>query len=81
MTTYVGLDVSLRSVAMCVVDRDGSIIEEVGLPCDVEVIANHLRQSGRETRRLGCCRAQTCHHPASDVDDGYTLQCEGRRMI
>jgi len=53
MSYYVGLDVSLRSVAMCVLDSAGAIIEEVSLPCEVEVIASHLRQSGRVIERIG----------------------------
>lgn len=53
MNVYVGLDVSLRSVAICVVDGAGAILEEVSLPCEVEAIADHLRQSGRVVERIG----------------------------
>jgi len=53
MTYYVGLDVSLRSVAMCVLDGAGAIIEEISLPCEVEPIADHLRRSGLTIERIG----------------------------
>ena len=43
MTYFVGLDVSLRSVALCVVDTEGAIVFERALDCDVEAVSyTHL---------------------------------------
>jgi len=42
MEHFVGLDVSLRSCAMCVVDNRGKIYLERQLPCEVEDIADCL---------------------------------------
>lgn len=42
MDYYVGLDVSLRSVAVCVVDHDGKAVLERSVPCEIEDIADGL---------------------------------------
>ena len=38
MNVFIGLDVSLRSVAMCVLSADGDLTEETNLECEVEAI-------------------------------------------
>ena len=43
MDYYVGLDVSLRSVAVCVIDADGKHIFERSMACEVEDISACLR--------------------------------------
>lgn len=42
MEYYVGLDVSLRSCALCIVDGKGVMLFERELPCDVNEIADCL---------------------------------------
>lgn len=37
MDYYMGLDVSLRSVAVCVIDADGKHIFERSVACEIEV--------------------------------------------
>lgn len=39
MDYYIGLDVSLRSVAVCVIDRDGKAVFERSVPCGIEDIS------------------------------------------
>jgi len=46
MSYFVGLDVSLRSVALCVVDTDGDIVMERSLDCEVEAIDSCLQKFG-----------------------------------
>ncbi|KJS37211.1 MAG: transposase [Hyphomonas sp. BRH_c22] len=53
MNVYIGLDVSLRSVAMCVVDLKGAIVEELNLPCEVESIASHIEAADYQVERIG----------------------------
>ena len=53
MNVFVGLDVSLRSVALCVIDDGGEIVDERTLSCEVEVIAEHLRSLNRSFERIG----------------------------
>lgn len=38
MDCYVGIDVSLRSCAVCIIDGKGKILFEQELPCEVEDI-------------------------------------------
>lgn len=42
MQYYVGLDVSLRSVALCVIDAEGKIVAEQALDCKVYAIHEFL---------------------------------------
>ena len=36
MEFFAGLDVSLRSCAICVVDGKGTVLHERDLPCEIE---------------------------------------------
>lgn len=45
MDYYAGLDVSLRSCALCIVDEKGSVRLERELPCEIEAIAGAWRIS------------------------------------
>ena len=42
MTYYAGIDVSLRSVNICVVGDDGELVAETKLPSDVQEIIAYL---------------------------------------
>lgn len=39
MDYYIGLDVSLRSVAVCVIDRDDKAVFEGSVPCEIDDIS------------------------------------------
>ena len=82
MTNYVGLDVSLRSVAMCVLDASGAILEELSLPCEVEPIAEYLRQSGYNVERIGFeagTMSQMLFHGL--VAEGFNTVCMESRQV
>lgn len=53
MEQYVGLDVSLRHTAVCVVDRSGQIIREAIAPSDPEAIATFIRANTTNVSRVG----------------------------
>jgi len=53
MSYFVGLDVSLRSVALCVVDSNGDIVLERALDCEVEAIDGYLREFDKPIKKLG----------------------------
>ena len=53
MNVYVGIDVSLRSVAICILDVLGTILDEVDLPCEVDAVADYLQGSGYSVERIG----------------------------
>lgn len=53
MEYYVGLDVSLRSCALCVVDTKGKALLERELPCEVQDIAECLTDFKHPIERVG----------------------------
>src|SRR5450631_1227755 len=53
MDTYVGLDVSLRETAVCVVDESGAIQLERSVAADPDVIAALLHAQAPTMRRVG----------------------------
>ena len=52
MSYFLGLDVSLRSVALCVVDADDDIVLEPALDCEVEAIDGCLSKFGNPITKL-----------------------------
>lgn len=53
MTYYTGIDVSLRSVSVCIVDDRGEVCREAKLDAEVDVIADWLRAFSREVKSVG----------------------------
>jgi transposase len=53
MGYYVGLDVALRSVALCVIDGDGEIVLERALACEMDEIVSCLSRFGHPVERIG----------------------------
>jgi transposase len=53
MEHYVGLDVSLKLTAICVVDQTGSVVREGVVDSDPETIAGYVRSSARSVVRIG----------------------------
>jgi transposase len=53
MEYYAGLDVSLRSCALCIVDIKGTVLFERELPCEVSDIAEFLAGFPHPIERVG----------------------------
>jgi transposase len=53
MNYFVGLDVSLKRTAICVVDRDGNIIREGAADTEPETLAAWLKDTGLTFQRIG----------------------------
>ena len=53
MTLYAALDVALEKTALCIVDRDGTIILEVNVATDPEALAARLTPFRSKLARLG----------------------------
>jgi len=50
MSYFVGLDVSLRSVALCVIDSDGEIVLEWALDCEVRLSMGAVRSLANRSK-------------------------------
>ncbi|HYQ70793.1 MAG TPA: IS110 family transposase [Gammaproteobacteria bacterium] len=53
MTSYVGLDVSLKSTSICVVDLDGVVIVEQSVDSDPDSIADFVQINAPGVQRVG----------------------------
>lgn len=53
MQSYVGLDVSLRQTAVCVVDQAGKIMREGMIDSDPDAICNFIRTAAANLARIG----------------------------
>ena len=53
MEHYVGLDVSLKSTAICIVDRTGKIKREGVVSSDPEAIAEFIKSLALDIERIG----------------------------
>ena len=53
MELYVGMDVSLKQTAICVVDRNGKIVSEGMITSDPDVIARFIRAKAAGAVRVG----------------------------
>ncbi len=53
MEFFVGIDVSLDSASICVVDERGVVIKEGKCPSEPEAIARFIRHKGRRIEHVG----------------------------
>ena len=53
MKYFTGIDVSLRSVSICVVDEAGGVQYEAKVPAEVDLIVANLRRVGLEIKQVG----------------------------
>ncbi len=53
MQYFVGLDVALRSLALCIIDGDGEIVLEKALLCEVDDVIACLEQFSHPIARIG----------------------------
>ena len=82
MSYFVGLDVSLRSVALCIVDADGDTVLERALDCEVKAIDVCLRKFGKSIKKLGFeagVMSQMLFHGLQAL--GYDAVCMEARQV
>lgn len=82
MRHFVGLDVSLRSVALCIVNDDGDIVFERAIDCEVEAIDHCLRKFGCPITKLGFeagVMSQMLFHGLQGL--GYDVVCMEARQV
>lgn len=82
MGYYVGLDVALRSVALCVIDGEGEIVLERAVACEVDEIVECLHNLDHSIDRIGFeagTMSQTLFHGLKAV--GYDVVCMEARHV
>lgn len=62
MGYYVGLDVSLDTVSVCIVDEQGKVIREQGVPSTPEAIGEFLMGTGFEITKIGLESGNLTHY-------------------
>lgn len=82
MEYYVGLDVSLRSCALCVVDTKGKALLERELPCEVQDIAECLTDFKHPIERVGFEAGTMSQHLFFGLQAlGFDVVCMEARQV
>lgn len=82
MDYYAGLDVSLRSCALCIVDEKGSVRLERELPCEIEAIADALADFPNPVARVGFEAGTMSQHLYFGLRDrGFDVVCMEARQV
>lgn len=82
MDYFVGLDVSLRSVALCIVDARGKVCMERELPCEVHDIADCLNAFEHPIERIGFEAGSLSQHLFFGLrDEGFDIVCMEARQV
>lgn len=82
MEYYVGLDVSLRTVAICVIDADGKLIFERSVACEIEDIVDCLRDVPTTALRIGFEAGPMSQHLFRGVRAaGFDVVCMEARQV
>ncbi|WP_193757813.1 IS110 family transposase, partial [Pseudovibrio sp. W64] len=83
MEYYAGLDVSLRSVPICVINGEGKIVFEHSVACEVDVIASTLTKASLPITRIGF-EAGTMSQPlfyGLKEQHGFDVVCMEARQV
>lgn len=82
MKNYAGLDVSLKSIFICIVNEEGKVVKEKELSCSPEVISGFLMGTGLEITRIGLESGCLTHWLTKSLrEHGFTvIPMEARKM-
>ena len=82
MEYYAGLDVSLRSCAVCIVDGKGTVLFERELPCEVGDIAECLLEFPHPIERVGFEAGSMSQHLFFGLTaEGFDVVCMEARQV
>ena len=82
MEYFVGLDVSLRSCALCIIDGKGTILLERELPCEVKDIAECLAGFPHPIERVGFEAGTMSQHLFFGLTgEGFEVVCMEARQV
>ncbi len=82
MKYYVGLDVALRTLALCIIDSDGKVVLEKALFCDVADVVDCLAKFGQSIEMIdleaGTMSQQLFHGLSAE---GFKVVCMETRQV
>ena len=82
MEYYAGLDVSLRSCALCIVNSKGAVLFERELPCEINDIAECLAGFPHLIERVGFEAGSMSQHLFFGLtDEGFDVVCMEARQV
>jgi len=82
MEYYAGLDVSLRSCAVCIADTKGEVVFERDLACEVGDISNCLREFAHPIERIGFEAGTMSQHLFFGLQaEGFDVVCMEARQV
>ncbi|MGA9409835.1 MAG: IS110 family transposase [Roseobacter sp.] len=82
MDYFAGLDVSLRSCALCIVDSKGAIVLERELGCDVDEITNCIKSFAHPIVRIGFEAGTMSQHLFYGLtNNGFDVVCMEARQV
>lgn len=82
MDYFVGLDMSLRSDTLCIVDARGKVCMERELPCEVDDIADCLGAFEHSIERIGFEAGALSQHLFFGLQDrGFDIVCMEARQV
>ena len=82
MKYFTGIDVSLRSVSICVVDESGEVWHEAKVSAEVDVIVATLRRFSAEIRQVGFEAGTLTQYLTYGLSEaGYEVVCMEARQV
>ena len=79
---YAALDVSLRSVAVCIIDQDGKVKLERSVPSDVPDLVRCLSDFGQPVHQVGLEAGTLTQHLTYGLREaGYDVVCMEARQV
>ena len=79
---YAALDVSLRSVAVCIIDQDGKVRLERSVPSDVPDLVRCLRELGEPIHQVGLEAGTLTQHLTYGLrESGFDVVCMEARQV
>ena len=79
---YAALDVSLRSVAICIIDQDGKVRLERSVPSDVPDLVRCLREFGEPIHQIGLEAGTLTQHLTYGLKEaGFDVVCMEARQV
>ncbi len=82
MEYFAGLDVSLRSCAVCIVDSKGTVLHERDLLCEIKEIAGYLNALTVSVARIGFESGTLSQHLFYGLKaEGFDAVCMEARQV